>query len=176
VRLPGASRPHSNDARLPAPDTLAVGVLGLQIAPQLTEETCMQGSPRPGFTAFAAWNIVGVGAFLGLLTVLTIGIFVLPITALALAGLVFWPRTRNESAIGVTAGMGELALYIAYLNRGGPGRVCTRTGTSEGCIDEWSPWPWLVVGLALMAASVAAFFLVRQSAHPRTVATGTGNR
>lgn len=36
---------------------------------------------------------------------------------------------------------------------GGPGNVCT----ANSCVDEWSPWPWLAVGLVLVVLGFALF-------------------
>ncbi|MEK8109728.1 hypothetical protein NKG94_45375 [Micromonospora sp. M12] len=56
------------------------------------------------------------------------------------------------------AGVGVAALYLGWLNREGPGRVCETTDTTTSCTEAWSPWPFLVVALLLIAATV---FLVR---------------
>jgi hypothetical protein len=39
------------------------------------------------------------------------------------------------------------ALYVAYLNRSGPGTICTSITGGQSCTDESSPWPWLAVGV-----------------------------
>lgn len=112
--------------------------------------------------AFLLWSAAGAGGVLGLLTILTIGRFLLPLTALLSLAFLLWPRMRNESVIGVGVGLGGLVLYVAYLNRGGPGTVCKTTATSSSCVDEWSPWPWLVVGALLIVSSITLFVLVRR--------------
>ncbi|MGX7677728.1 hypothetical protein ACSMXN_02390 [Jatrophihabitans sp. DSM 45814] len=114
---------------------------------------------KPALGYFLAWNLVGVGCLLGLLTLLTIGFIVLPITMALLLILVLRPSSYNASAIGAVAGVGEVALYIGFLNRGGPGEVCNRAGTA--CITEWSPWPWVAVGSVLIAASIVGFGYLR---------------
>ncbi len=99
----------------------------------------------------ALWAVVGAGGVLGLLTALTIGIFVLPAT-IALAAILVWRRQLRLAGPGVLTGLGILPCYIAYLNRGGPGTICTTTATGGSCTQEWSPWPWLGVGLCLTVA------------------------
>ncbi|MER7004113.1 hypothetical protein ABT297_13870 [Dactylosporangium sp. NPDC000555] len=95
---------------------------------------------------------------LGLASILTIGlVLLLAGCVLAVVGIRLGPL-RNHSAAAVLAGVGVAALYLAWLNRGGPGRVCQTTGTTTSCIDAWSPWPFLVVALLLVAATV---FLIR---------------
>jgi hypothetical protein len=100
---------------------------------------------------FALWALAGAGAALGLLTAATIGEFVLAGTAI-LTGLLAWRGDRLLAAPGVLAGMALVPLYVGYLNRGGPGDVCTTTATSQTCTQEMSPWPWLVAAVALAAA------------------------
>jgi hypothetical protein len=107
--------------------------------------------------AFIGWTVVGAGAVLGVLTILTIGIFVLPGAALV-AGLLAWrgPQlSRRLVGPGLLTGAGVIPLYIAFLNRAGPGMVCTTSATSGSCTQEMSPWPWIVAGLCLVAAGAA---------------------
>jgi hypothetical protein len=103
---------------------------------------------------FALWAAVGAGGVLGVLTAPTIGLFVLPV-AVAVAAVLAWRRQVRLAGPGVLTGLGLLPCYIAYLNRGGPGTICTTTATSGSCTQEWSPWPWLAVGLCLVVAGLA---------------------
>ncbi len=113
---------------------------------------------RPPLWALAWWAMVGALVGLGLVSILTIGlVFLLVGCVLAVVGIRLKPL-RNHSAAAVPAGLGVAALYLAWLNRGGPGRVCESTNTNTSCIDAWSPWPFLLVALLLLAATV---FLVR---------------
>jgi hypothetical protein len=77
------------------------------------------------------------------------------------------------------AGAGLVPLYIAWLNRDGPGEdICTAhaaDGTCNAGTEEWNPWPWLAVGLALVVAGVVLFVVLRRRAVERRspVAGGT---
>ncbi len=122
---------------------------------------------RAGLT-FLAWTTIGGGAALGLLTILTIGIFVLPATAL-LAVLLAWRGQTVQAGPAIVTGLGLIPLYVAYLNRGGPGTVCTTTALSQSCMQETSPWPWVAAGLCLAAAGAGLSVVVRRS---RRVANG----
>jgi hypothetical protein len=113
--------------------------------------------------AFLGWTTVGAGAVLGVLTILTIGIFVLPGTAL-LAGLLVWRGRASQAGPGLLTGCGLIPLYVAYLNRAGPGNVCTTTATGGSCTQEFSPWPWVAAGLFLVAAGVTLGLLRRRTA------------
>jgi hypothetical protein len=109
--------------------------------------------------------LVGAGLAFGLLGALTIGVFVLPVAALAAIGLTRIPAAAGGLS-GVVAGAGAGPLFVAYLNRDGPGDVCTVTARSVACVGEWSPWPWLVVGVVLLGAGIA-LFVVRAGRRPR---------
>ncbi|HEY7325895.1 MAG TPA: hypothetical protein VH520_13820 [Streptosporangiaceae bacterium] len=103
---------------------------------------------------FGLWAVIGAGGALALLTAPTIGIFVLPAT-LVLGGALFWRGRRQQAGPGIIAGLGLPLLYVGYLNRGGPGTVCTSFAGGAECTQETSPWPWLAAGLLLALAGVA---------------------
>jgi hypothetical protein len=130
----------------------------------------MMTQPQPSGRSltwpFLAWAAVGAGACLALLAVLTIGIFVLPLVIVATVALLTWRKGRTIAAVGVVAGLGLVPLYVAYLNRGGPGNVCSTSAGGQSCSTEWSPWPWLAAGLLLIALGVGAFVLLRSRISP----------
>ncbi|MEU6355284.1 hypothetical protein ABZ896_39250 [Streptomyces sp. NPDC047072] len=112
---------------------------------------------------FCAWLLVGALASLGLLTVLSIGVFLLP-AALVAAVLL---ATRNGSRVGLAgllSGLGAPLLYVAFLNREGPGNVCTTSASGQSCVDEYSPWGWLAAGVVLLLAGIALGVLLRRGA------------
>ncbi len=124
----------------------------------------MSRAHQRGALQFAGWAAVGAGAVAGVLTVLTIGFFVL----LATGGLALLLTRRADgrlAAPGLLAGAALLPFYIGILNRGGPGMVCTTTRTGGSCVQEMSPWPWVAVGLCLAGASAWLYVLLlrRQS-------------
>jgi hypothetical protein len=135
---------------------------------------------RPHATArmriwpFLAWAAVGAGTCLAFLTAFTIGIFVMPLVIAATITLLRWRGGRTVTAVGVISGLGLVPLYVAYLNRGGPGDVCSTSTGGQICITEWSPWPWFTAGVALIALGVAAFALLRSRLSPRP--SGPGRR
>ena len=109
--------------------------------------------------AYAWW--VGVGALIGLgiVGLLTIGIALLAVGALlALVG-VLRPGLRGGAA-GTLAGVAAAPLYLAWLSRSGPGRVCSTAGSEVSCVEAWSPWPFVIVAAALVAGCVV---LVRRT-------------
>jgi hypothetical protein len=106
---------------------------------------------RWGF--FLAWFIVGGLYALSILGAMTIGIFVLPV-ALAATAFLATRRHARDGLPGLISGLGLPLFYVAFLNRDGPGTICTTTPTSQSCIDEWSPWPWLALGAALVLVGI----------------------
>ena len=87
-----------------------------------------------------------------------------------LIGLLARRAGLGAATNGLLCGAGVIPLYVAYLNRGGPGQVCTATDSAgtitSACVSESSPWPWLAAGLLLIATG-AALFLVTRRGRPR---------
>ena len=100
-----------------------------------------------------AWVGVGIGFALG---VSALGVFALPL-ALAATVLLIVFHHADRSALGILAGIGLLSLYVAYVQRKGPGTVTWHTSTASGSDQYLDPWPWLIVGILLVAIGVAAF-------------------
>jgi hypothetical protein len=113
--------------------------------------------------AFAGWCVIGAAGCVSVLSMLTIGPFVL-LATLILIGLMLWRVDFGWAMAGMISGACAPLLYVAWLNRGGPGEVCTTLGDSgQSCTQEWSPWPFLVLALLLAVAGVVVF--VRQRRH-----------
>ena len=122
---------------------------------------------RTGVMWFIAWMLVGAGFAFGVLSAPSIGAFVLLVTVVAM--IVLATRAGNRVGLpGLVSGLSLPLFYVAYLNRSGPGTICTTTATSQSCSDEWSPWPWLVVGLVLLVAGCVWFAMAtRRRGHDR---------
>jgi hypothetical protein len=94
---------------------------------------------------------------------MTIGVFVLPVALLA-GGLLLSRTGMTVSMAGALSGAGAIPLYVSWLNRDGPGFICTPLGDSgESCVDELSPWPWLAAGVVCVAAGVILFSRLRRN-------------
>jgi len=98
----------------------------------------------------------------GFLSILTIGIVVLPV-AIGFTVLLARRPSSISGMTGIIAGLGLPLLYVAYLNRGGPGTVCAQIPGGESCSQEWSPWIWLGAGVFLVALGIATFIVTQ---HP----------
>jgi len=62
----------------------------------------------------------------------------------------------RRSAFGVLSGAGALLLYVAWVQRAGPGTTCWHTQTASGCDQHLNPLPWLVAGMVLFVGGIAA--------------------
>ena len=116
------------------------------------------------WAGFVAWLVIGAAYAVSFLAIFTVGPFIVPV-ALVMTVLLWRKRRADRELLGLVSGLALPLLYVAYLNRDGPGTVCTtgRDG-SQSCIDEWSPWPWLAVGVLLLLAGAAAFVAARRAA------------
>ncbi len=112
---------------------------------------------RP-WPAFLAWFLTGAAFLLGLLSIMTIGPPILLAAAAATVALGVTRRSRRGTP-GLVSGLAVPLFYVAFLNRSGPGEVCTTTGDVTECIDQWSPLGWAAAGLISLVAGV---FLFRQ--------------
>ena len=102
---------------------------------------------------FWAWALLGCAVGFG---AVSLGAFVLlPVAIIGV--LMASRRSISRSAFGFLTGVGALLLYVAWLQRAGPGTTCWHTGTESGCDEHLNPLPWLVVGLLLFSGGVVGF-------------------
>ena len=101
---------------------------------------------------FGAWLLVGAVYAVGLVGILSIGIFVLPVAIIGTVFLVRQPASLRGGP-GFVAGLGLPPLYVALLNRGYGGPACQ----TNQCTQALVPWPWLAAGLVLVVAGVVVF-------------------
>ena len=152
-------------AHVPAPKTSAA------IAPPAATKAELLRVARRGLRAqlpwFFAWAAVGVGAAL---SVSVLGIFTVPL-ALLVAVLLIVLHHADRSAFGVLVGVGLLFLYVAYVQRQGPGTVYWRTATASGSEQYLDPRPWFAAGVLLVAVGVGAFVWRRRGVGGNGVAT-----
>ena len=107
---------------------------------------------------FAAWIVVGCALALG---TVSLGLLVvLPVVVIAV--LMSRRPAALRSAYGALVGVGLLLLFVAYLNREGPGTTCWQHGTASGCDEHLNPLPWLALGVALIAGGFVAHRLRRR--------------
>lgn len=106
---------------------------------------------------FATWLLVGGTWSFTILAIASVGLLVLPI-ALAVTGVVA-RCSHGLGAVGILSGLGLPLFYVAYLNRAGPGNVCTSYAVGQSCSQEWNPWPWLGAAIVFITVGVTVFLL-----------------
>ena len=108
------------------------------------------------------WVWVVVGGCLAIAFISFIGFFFLPVAFLgALAGLTWGRASVARSSLGAITGAGVPFLIVAYIQRQGPGTVCWKTATAQGCDEYLDPRPWLAIGIVLILGGIAAFLHAR---------------
>ena len=108
------------------------------------------------------WTVVGVLGGFGVVSALTIGAYVLAVAAALVAVGASVPVLRSGSWPLAIAGSAAGPWYVGWLNRGGPGTVCEAIAGGVQCRDEWSPWPFAVVGIVAVVAGVSVLAVVRR--------------
>ncbi|MFI9569176.1 hypothetical protein [Streptomyces rishiriensis] len=108
---------------------------------------------------FLGWLAVGACAGAGLAALLSVGVVLLLLAAVA-AGLLLWRSPRN-AIVGLLAGLSVPLFYIAYLNRSGPGNVCRTVADGQTCTDEYAPVPFLAGGVVLFCAGFLIFLVLQ---------------
>ena len=100
---------------------------------------------------FWAWALLGAAAALG---AVSLGpILVAPL--FVIATLMASRSSIRRSAFGLLSGAGALLLYVAWVQRAGPGTNCWQTQTASGCDEHLNPLPWLIAGIGLFVGGVA---------------------
>jgi hypothetical protein len=121
--------------------------------------------PTVPWASTLVWGLVGVLVAFGIAGLASIGLFLLAGAAVVLALALATPALRSPAAPGFVVGLSTAPLYLAWLNRDGPGLVCTTTADSVSCADQWSPWPFVAVGLLFAVAGLTLLALTRRR-HP----------
>jgi len=107
---------------------------------------------RHAIGCFWFWAWAGVGA-VGALGMISLGPIALG-PALVAGAAVSTSRTARRSRFGLLAGAGLLSLFVAYVQREGPGTTCWHTATAAGCDQHLNPIPWLLIGVLLLVGAI----------------------
>lgn len=122
--------------------------------------------------SFVLWAFAGLLLALGIASLPSVGIIVLPVGAMV--SLLVARITQGRGAAGLLAGAGVMGLFIAYLHRYGPGEVCTVTPGSRTCGDYLDPVPFLVAGVAAILLGLALDWAARRRRRPSAVESRQG--
>ena len=101
---------------------------------------------------FLVWALLGSAAALS-----TASLGPLLLLPVAVFGVFLSTRPGvRRSAFGLLTGAGALLLYVAWVQRDGPGTTCWHTATASGCDQHLNPLPWLIAGADLLVAGFVA--------------------
>ena len=125
-----------------------------------------------GWTAFAAWGVSGALLSLSFLGAASVGLFLFPFALLAVF-VTSRRASRWPEAVGVVGGAGAVFLVVAFLNRNytpcsESGALTIGPGETSATCGGFDPLPWLMVGLALVTASLLGYLLARARRPPDT--------
>ncbi|MET8536931.1 hypothetical protein ABZV67_35205 [Streptomyces sp. NPDC005065] len=119
-------------------------------------------SNRRDWLLFTGWLLTGACYLLALITVLSIGIFILPIPVAGTVAL----ATRRDAQRGLPGLISSASLplfLLTYLNRHGPGTYCATSVNGSTCTEGLlNPWLLLAVGLLVLIAGAALFLKIRR--------------
>jgi hypothetical protein len=116
------------------------------------QESTTERLSSGGWPEFVIWAVLGVVFGFSFLVFPTAGLVLMLI-----AGVVAATRPAlRRGWFGSLAGIGALLLYVAFVQRHGPGMVCWQTATASGCDEYGNPWPWVVAGAALVVTGLVA--------------------
>jgi hypothetical protein len=105
-----------------------------------------------GRLSFVAWIAIGAAIVFGFFLV---SVFVL--AAAVLIGVLVSSRpSLRRGAYGLVTGAGAISLWVAWVQRKGPGTVYWHTTSASGSETYLDPRPWLAAGLLLAIAGMAA--------------------
>jgi len=99
---------------------------------------------------YLLWGAVGALLGLGVVGILSIGVFALVIALLLAVVALVVPASRSGAVVATVPGLGVLPLLVGLSNLGGPGVRCSSTATSSSCGELLSPWPFLIPGLVFI--------------------------
>lgn len=117
------------------------------------------------FGWFAVWLAAGVALAFSVVALDSLGLLVFPFAAAAVVLLIV-RHHFDRSAWGLLCGIGLLSLYVAYVQRRGPGTVSWHTATAGGTDTYMDPRPWLVAGLLLIVVGVGVFLWRQRRSAP----------
>lgn len=109
-----------------------------------------------------SWGVVGTLGSFGVAALPTVGVFLLAGAAVVAAIALAVPALRPPCTPGFLVGLSTAPLFLAWLNRGGPGLVCTTADGVTSCDDAWSPWPFVAIGVLFAAAGLALLVIGRR--------------
>ena len=126
---------------------------------------------RTGWPSVIEWTLALSLAAFAVVSVMSIGMFVLPFAVAAAAIVARRNRTWPESVFGGLLGAAAVCLLVAYLNRAyspcPAGPMWLGPGEHVRC-GGLNPLPWLTVGALLTAVGLVGYAAFRRHREPAT--------
>lgn len=140
-------------------------------------------SLEPSWRWFSGFAAVGALVVFGFVTLASVGLFVLPLGVLALALTALRAHTQSVSSadlLGFLEGAAAVCFVVALANRDYQpcptgSRLEQVAGGYRSSCGGFDPLPWLIAGIFLALAGMAAYLLVRRR-NPLTPGSGPGPR
>ena len=150
-RYPAEPRVKRDDA----PESVDLGGRAYSLSvSEMNADPRLLAASRPRHMArcswFWAWALVGGAGALGLISLGPVALAPALIAGVAISQ----SRVASRSAFGLLVGGGLVSLFVAYVQRDGPGTTCWHTASASGCDQHLNPIPWLVVGIVLVVGGV----------------------
>jgi len=117
---------------------------------------------RTGWRSLFAWALALGLAALTVIAAASIGVFVLPVAAVAFVLVARWNHVWPESVLGGFLGVGAGCFFVAYRNRayatcppaGMP--ITLNVGERLTC-GGFDPTPWLAIGALLVLVGLVTY-------------------
>ena len=94
---------------------------------------------------FWAWALLGFAVAVGFVS---LGLLAVA-PAAVVGGLMVSRPVIRRSAFGLLSGAGVRFVYVAWIQRAGPGTTCWQTASASGCDQHLNPLPWAIAGVVL---------------------------
>lgn len=117
------------------------------------------------WASFAGWAVVGFLAAAGLLSVASVGVYILPVALVALV-IVARAFSFGRGSFGVVAGVGAALLIVAVRSNMDGGAACTASTLGPGqltsltCGRGLSATPWAIAGAVALLISAAGMLVM----------------
>jgi hypothetical protein len=117
--------------------------------------------PRWPAVGVGLWAVNGAMYGFAVASLPSIGLWLVAPAVLLTLILARSART-SEAWPAVIAGPAVPLVWLAYLNRSGPGTVCRGTATAQSCTEQYAPAPFLIAAAVMVLVSALLFVRARR--------------
>ena len=126
------------------------GVPSTSKGAELTAFQPLRPTHYTGCRWFWAWALIGFAVAVGFVS---LGLLAVA-PAAVVGGLMVSRPVIRRSAFGLLSGAGVLFVYVAWIQRAGPGTTCWQTASASGCDQHLNPLPWAIAGVMLFVGGI----------------------